>query len=742
VSEGARRARPVEPRSKKHWAVRLIGWLLGLVFLGVIGAVATFFIGYALTDIPDPNKEFKTNTTLVTYSNWNEQLGTFYDQNRLSIPLEGIPKHVQDAAIAAEDRTFWTNPGVEPTAMMRAAWNIARGQQLQGGSTITQQYVKILYLTQERTWSRKMEELFIATKLSRSEDKGSILEGYLNTIYFGEGAYGIRAAGIAYFSESDVKKLTVPQAAYLATVLNNPSLYDPNDGKAAQARTLARYRYVLDGMRQMGTITSAQYAQYSKALPAFKKKQKSNRYAGPKGFLLDMARKEMIKLGYTEDQIDGGGLRIRTTFDKNLQLAAQEAVQEEHPKEMDQLHIGLASVRPQTGELVAVYGGPDYLKSQLNWATSRARPGSSFKPFAVAAALKDGKSLRDRYQGDSPIVIDGEEYNNEFDQDYGNVSLLKATEDSINTAFYDLVDNDMEDGPSKVVDAALAAGIPKTDLIENDRSAPANVLGPNAYASPAEMAGAYGTFAAGGQHADLHVINEIRNADNQVLWTSPNQAKPVFDEEVAADTTYALEQVVRAGTGRSNARKIGRPAAGKTGTAGGTAVEVRRHNAKCKARKYEGCTMKKEGQDTLTSWWVGFTPQLSTAVLYRAGKEGESDLDPYSSDEAFFGGNWPARTWLAFMEPAHEGLEEEEFPEPSSKNRVVTPRSPRDDNSPSRTPSRTPTDEPSRTPTDEPSRTPSRTPSEPTKTPPTREPTKTPPTRPTFPSIPTGTPRR
>lgn len=141
--------------------------MLALFFLGVIGAAATFFIGYQTTDIPDPNKEFATNTTTVTYADNKTQIGSFFEQNRRSVPLAQIPKHVQDAVIAAEDRTFWTNPGISPSGMARATFNIARGRQLQGGSTITQQYVKIMYLTQERTFSRKFSELFIATKLSR-----------------------------------------------------------------------------------------------------------------------------------------------------------------------------------------------------------------------------------------------------------------------------------------------------------------------------------------------------------------------------------------------------------------------------------------------------------------------------------------------------------------------------------------------------------------------------------------------
>ena len=206
MSEARRKALPV-PRARNTGRCGSSAGCSRCSSSACIGAVATFFIVYQTTEIPDPNKEFATNTTTVYYADSKTALGSFYEQNRHTVPMSQIPKHVQDSVIAAEDRTFWTNPGISPSGMVRAAFNIAQGEQLQGGSTITQQYVKIMYLTQERTVSRKFQELFIATKLSRSQDKSKILEGYLNTIYFGEGAYGIAAAGDAYFAGRDPRKL-------------------------------------------------------------------------------------------------------------------------------------------------------------------------------------------------------------------------------------------------------------------------------------------------------------------------------------------------------------------------------------------------------------------------------------------------------------------------------------------------------------------------------------------------------
>ncbi|MFG1907151.1 transglycosylase domain-containing protein [Kribbella sp. NPDC048928] len=709
MSEARRKAAPPR-RRKKHWALRVLGWLAALFFLGVIGAVASFFIIYQTTKIPDANAEFKTNTTTVTFADGRNPLGSFYDQNRRTVPLSQIPKYVQDSVIAAEDRTFWTNPGISPSGMVRAAVNIARGEQLQGGSTITQQYVKIMYLTQERTVSRKLKELFIATKLGRQEDKSKTLEGYLNTIYFGQGAYGVAAAGKTYFNVKEPSQLSVPQTALLATVLNNPTLFDVTDpDPRTKQRIVDRYHYVLDGMLQMGTITEKQHTQYSARLPSLENLQKkSNRYKGPNGFLLDMARKELAQ-HFDEDEIQGGGLKVTTTFNYQQQNKMLIAAKNELPDKRTNLHVGMAAVQPGTGQLLALYGGPDYLKSQLNWATLKARPGSSFKPFALAAALKDNKSLWDIYQGDSPIVVQGQKFGNELSTDYGDVTLMKATEQSINTAFYDLVDNHMDNGPEKVVAAAEAAGIPATKTLEDDKGNPSTVLGPDAYASPLDMANAYATFAADGKYTPVHVIKEVRDATGKVVYSDASvlkKQKQNIDPEIAKLVNYALQNVVKKGTGEG-AKDLDRDVAGKTGTAGGVAIEDRAKNKAC-----DGC---KDGSATLTSWWTGYTPQESTSVLYRAGASGESDLDPYSDDPAFFGGNWPLKTWLAFMKPALDGVPNAAFAEPNG-----------DDIKDTSTPAFTPT--PTNTPTNTPSTPPPSTP--PPSTPPPSTPTKTKPTKP------------
>src|SRR3954454_13081131 len=214
------------PRSLPRRLLKWFGFAVLAFFL--LGAAA-FAVGYTTTDIPDPNRDFQTQTTFVYYADGQHEIGHFADQNRTSIPLSDVPQHVQDAVVAAEDRTFYTNKGIDPKGILRAAFSNARGNSTQGASTITQQYVKVFYLSQERTLTRKVHEAFLSLKLQRTQSKDEILQGYLNTIYFGRGAYGIQAASQAYFNK-DAKDLTVPEGAVLAAVLNSPVALDPAQG--------------------------------------------------------------------------------------------------------------------------------------------------------------------------------------------------------------------------------------------------------------------------------------------------------------------------------------------------------------------------------------------------------------------------------------------------------------------------------------------------------------------------------
>ena len=266
--QGARARRDSAGRGRK-WARGILITIGALAVLGLISATAVVVIGYTTTTRPDANAEFKTATTFVYYKDGKSELGNFAIQNRIPLTFDKMPETMKQAAVAAENRSFWTDRGISIRGMVRAAWTIARGGDVQGGSTITQQYIKILYLNSDRTLTRKFRELLLAYKINKEMSKEEILAGYLNTIYFGHGAYGLQAASKEYFG-IDAKKLTVPQAAFLATVVNNPSMYDPRDDDD-HSRILSRYRYVLHSMTEMGNITPVQEAEFAERLPKFPK---------------------------------------------------------------------------------------------------------------------------------------------------------------------------------------------------------------------------------------------------------------------------------------------------------------------------------------------------------------------------------------------------------------------------------------------------------------------------------------
>ncbi|GAB3198460.1 transglycosylase domain-containing protein [Nocardioides hungaricus] len=698
VKKGA----PKRPRrTRKQKVLRVVRWLgvTGLVL--ALLAVGAFVVLYRAIDIPDPNKEFETQTSFVYYADGKTEVGSFATQNRDSIPIKEMPESLQNAVVAAENRSFWTDKGIDPKGILRAAFSNAQGNAQQGASTITQQYVKILYLTQERSYKRKIKEAILSLKIQREQSKSQILEGYLNTIYFGRGAYGVQAAARAFF-DKNARSLTLKESAVLASVLNNPSDMDPANGKEERARLKARYDWVLDGMAEAGDITARQADRAKRRLPRFPEIQAESRYGGQRGHMLTLVRGELKRLGYTDEQIDGGGLRVTTTFTEKDMKAAAEGVAEARPDGLGdkELHVGVASVEPGTGAVRGFYGGQDYLQSQINWAVAGGQGGSTLKPFELVAAIRDGFSLKDTFDGNSPYDLpDGTNVENQGNTSYGTVSMLKATQDSINTAFIDMALG-MEDGPAKILQAMRDMGLPPAERTSKIQGFPDQTPGlqPNigvalgsATVSPINMANAYATLAAGGEAAQPYIIEKVEEADGRVSYNHKVQTRDAVEPDIAADVSYALQQVVQAGSGTA-ALELGRPAAGKTGT-----------------------STNDEG-DVVSSWFTGYTPQLATSVVYVRGK-GAEPLDGYL--EPFFGGTYPAQTWTAVMQRAMAGVEVEEFPPPAyvdgeapSSGHEPAPPPPTKTRSEKPTPSNTPSQTPTQTPTQSPTQTPTETPTE------------------------------
>ncbi|CAB4667946.1 unannotated protein [freshwater metagenome] len=599
----------------------------GIAF--IVGAIA-FAFAYFTVNIPNPNDYVNSQATIIQYSNGAE-IGRIGAQNRTIVPLAKIPLNVRHAVLAAEDRSFYTNRAFSVTGILRAVVNNLRGGALQGGSTITQQYAKTAFLTPERSIQRKIKELVIAIKLENQLSKDQIFENYLNTIYFGRGSYGVETAAQQYFNRN-VNHLTLAQSAVLASILRSPGYYDPSYSKENVDRLNARFHYVINGMLDAKWITKKEADAIK--FPLVRDRVTSGSLSGPKGHIIALAQKDLNALGFSDDQLMIGGLIVRTTLDQKAQQSAVDAVDKQTPaKAPEDLHIGLVAVRPGSGEIIALYGGKDYLVRQLSDATQAiALAGSTFKPFALIAALEQGIPLTSVWDGNSPQVFDdlGKPYpvSNYGDEQWGQVGLLKATAHSVNTVYVPL---GIKVGPDKVVDVARRAGIPQSVAL---MPTPSVVLGP---ASPhvIDIAAAYATFAAQGIYAKPYLISQVQGPNKGVLYEAKPQGQEVFSKDVMADLTYALGEVVRNGTATYGTSGLGRPAAGKTGTS----------------------------EQNASAWFSGYTPQLAASVAFFKDNASMT-LNGIGGLTSVTGGTFPAKVWTAFMKGALKGEPKMYFPKP------------------------------------------------------------------------------
>ena len=604
------------------------------IFVGGFGFIAgttLFAFAYFTVSIPDANAFVNSQSTIIQYSN-GEEIGRVGSENRQIVPLAKIPMNVRNAVLAAEDRSFYSNRAFSVTGIARAVINNLRGGSLQGGSTITQQYAKTAFLTPERTIQRKIKELVIAIKLENQLSKDQIFESYLNTIYFGRGSYGVQTASQQYFNRN-VDQLTNSQAIVISCILRSPGFYDPSYSKENEERLTARFDYVLKGMIDAKTLTPEDAAKIK--FPTIAPRVTSGSLSGPKGHIIEAVSKELKALGFTEEQLQVGGLIIKTTIDQRAQTAAVDAINKLTPTKVpENLHIALAAIRPGTGEIVAMYGGADYLKRQLNDATQAiALAGSTFKPFALIAALEAGIPLTSMWNGDSPQTFDdiGKPYEvgNYGNEGWGQVDLLFATKHSINTVYVPL---GQKAGLDNVVSAARRAGIPESVAM---MPTPSVALGP---ASPRviDVTNAYATFAAQGIKSKPYLVTSVIGSNKGVLYEGKAQTEEVFSKEVMADLTYALKSVVNGGTGAA-ALSLGRPAAGKTGTS----------------------------QSNASAWFSGYTPQLAATVSFFRD-DATQTLNGIGGLTSVTGGSFPARIWTAFMKGALKGEPVMDFPAPSN----------------------------------------------------------------------------
>ncbi|MFB9830607.1 transglycosylase domain-containing protein [Actinoallomurus acaciae] len=615
-------------------------WKLVLATMGIgtLASICGVGVAYAMVKVPTVNQD-STEQGATVYWNDGSQMMKI-GSSRTVVQLNDISKPMQQAVVAVEDRNFYHESAVSPTGITRAFLNDLKGGSTQGGSTITQQYVKNAYLNQEQTVTRKFKEIFIAVKVGKQQDKNMILQNYLNTIFFGRGANGVEAAAQAYFGEK-ASALTVPQAAILASQAKQPGYYDPAI-KSHLQDTVNRYDIVLQAMVRSGSISQTDYLKYKDHLPKVKKLAKGNALGGQKGFLYERVKNALSGMGYSEQQIENGGLKVYTTWDKTLQSKAQQTVEADlraHHMPRD-TRVGLVTMDPTKGEVLAAYGGADFVKRQVDDAYySTAQVGSSFKPYVLATALKKGISLKTVMNGKSPQYFntDGDSVaagtpgatrfiNDEANAPNPYVTLVQATADSLNTVYVPL---GFKAGYQDVYALAKASGLPQQGLRDGHPGEGGFFLGQSDIA-PVYQASGYSTIANDGNYITPHSIRSVIEPSGKTNHPKIERHS-AFSGDVAHDVQYAMQSVVTRGTGK-NAAIPGREVAGKTGTT----------------------------NDNVAAWFSGFTPkQLVTTIgMWRFQDRTKKHaaktipLQNVGGYPAINGGDLPATIWHDYMSQA------------------------------------------------------------------------------------------
>ncbi|MFJ9029287.1 transglycosylase domain-containing protein [Streptomyces sp. NPDC102274] len=590
--------RPSPPRTGRRRALPTWRTLFGGLLIFALVVMGGFVVGYKLVTIPPANAAATAQSNVYLYAD-GTHLARDGEVNRENVRLTQVPKHLRLAVLAAEDRGFYNEPAVDPQGMVRAAWNTLSGKGTQGGSTITQQYVKNYYLGQEQTIIRKAKEFFIAIKLNREATKAQILRGYLNTSYFGRNAYGVQAAAQAYYGK-DVEDINTAESAYLASLLNAPSEFDIVVHPENKPAALARWNYVLDGMVKEDWLSPKKRHAMKFPMPG-QIRHSSSGLVGQRGYIVQAVEDHLTTNNIIDEKtLAAGGYRITTTLDRKKQDAFTDTVNKQVTSQLKadrkpdrNVRVGGASIDPRTGKVVAMYGGVDYTKQYVNNATRRDyQVGSTFKPFVFAAAVENGSETQygepitpyTVYDGDNEHMVEGPDgptgYDpaNEDDIDYGPISVRKATGYSVNAVYAQMA---QDVGPAMVRKTAVALGLPGNtpDLT----ATPSIALGP-ATASVLDMAKAYATLANHGKRSMYTLVDKITKNGADV--TLPKRDfRQVISRHAADTTTSMLRGVVDEGTGTA-AQSADRPAAGKTGTA----------------------------EEDKAAWFAGFTPELATVV--------------------------------------------------------------------------------------------------------------------------------
>jgi membrane peptidoglycan carboxypeptidase len=622
--------------------------LIATLAVVIVLPIVTFAMAYLIVDVPKPG-DIRTNQVSTILASDGSEMAKIVppEGNRVDVNIDQIPVHVRNAVMAAEDRDFYTNPGFSFSGFARAFRNNVFGGDLQGGSTITQQYVKNALVGDTRTGIggliRKAKELVISTKMSREWSKDQVLQSYLNIIYFGRSAYGISAAAKAYF-DKPVEQLTVSEGALLAALIQRPSGLDPAVNPKGAAK---RWNWVLDGMVEVGALSPTDRAAqvFPQTVPP-EQARAANQTNGPNGLIEREVQRELLELFNIDEQtLNTQGLQITTTIDPKAQKAAEDAMSKYLEGQDADMRAAVVSVDPHNGAVKAYYGGSD--PNGFDFAQAGLPTGSSFKVFALVAALQQGMGLG--YQVDSsPVTVNGIKITNVEGEGCGVCSIAEALKRSLNTSYYRLMLK-LKNGPADVADAAHKAGIaesfPGVDhtLSEDGKGGPPNngvVLG-QYQTRVLDMASAYATLAASGSYHAPHFVQRVVNSGGQVLFDASqqdNSGEQRIDKAVADNVTSAMQPIA----GWSNGHNLagGRPSAAKTGTAqlGDTGANR-------------------------DAWMVGYTPSLSTAV-WVGTTEGTKPLENKWGSPVW-GSGLPSDIWKSTMDGALKGTDNESFPKPA-----------------------------------------------------------------------------
>jgi len=587
-AKSSRRGRSRSRRGLFGILARLFYWCFVLAIWGGIAAATTWAI-------PDRAPNIK----IVSVD--GKLLANRGMSGGEAVGLHEMSPYIPEAVIAIEDRRFYSHFGVDPIGLSRAmVTNVLGGHFSQGGSTLTQQLAKNLFLTPDRTLERKVQEVLLALWLEHKHSKDQILEMYLNRVYFGSGAYGVEAASRRYFGKS-ARDVTLSEAALLAGLLKAPSRLSPaRDPKAAEERS----QLVLAAMRDEGKI-SAKELTMAMSAPAT---QAPSYWTGSENYVADTIMEELPNLiGDVR-----GDIVVDTTVDLTLQKLAEQSIRrliDQSGKKLNVTQGALVSI-DDSGAVRAMVGGYDYSTSQFDRASeARRQPGSAFKPFVYMAALEAGRTP-DSVRNDAPIKIGNWTPDNYGGKYFGKVTLATALAKSLNSVAAQLT---MEVGPNAVVEAAHRMGI-QSDLQANTSIA----LG-TSEVTPLELTSAYVPFANGGYKPDIHFIRRITTTEGKVLFDDTGGSAPrVVKPEIVGMMNSMMTGTVETGTARKAA--FAWPAAGKTGTS----------------------------QNSRDAWFVGYTANLTTGVWF-----GNDDGSPM---KRVTGGALPAQAWHEFMVAAHEGV--------------------------------------------------------------------------------------